>query len=446
MATTLTYGLVKPVTGDTGAVWFPAMEANITQLDAHDHNGTNSPQLSNTGIATAAAITRSKLATGTAYRVLANTSAGVISENAALTAAHVIYADANGQLAGEAALAITRGGTGQATATLAFNALSPTTTTGDIMYHNGTDDVRLAKGSDGQVLTLSAGFPSWQTNTTLNDQSYEITNLTLTATVAASALTVALKTKAGTDPAGGDVVKIGFRSATAATGTYVQRSVSAALSVVVSSGSTLGHASGTNAYIYVYAIDNAGTVELAVSSQLFDEGTRQSTTAEGGAGASDASTVIYSTTARTTIGIRLIGRLLSNQTVAGTWDVAISEISLPPFSKATTPALVIASSKTAAYTAIPTDHFIPCNASGASFTLTLPPAATLSGHILHIKKTDSDFTKVVTIDGNASETIDGATTTTLNTQYEAIRIISDGSNWHIIRHWILLNTQKCPAV
>ncbi len=41
-------------------------------------------------------------------------------------------------------LGISKGGTGQTTATLAFNALSPSTTLGDLIYHNGTDDVRLA--------------------------------------------------------------------------------------------------------------------------------------------------------------------------------------------------------------------------------------------------------------------------------------------------------------
>jgi len=32
---------------------------------------------------------------------------------------------------------------------------------GDILYHNGTSYVRLAKGSDTQVLTLASGVPSW---------------------------------------------------------------------------------------------------------------------------------------------------------------------------------------------------------------------------------------------------------------------------------------------
>jgi len=33
---------------------------------------------------------------------------------------------------------------------------------GDILYHNGTKYVRLAKGDDGQVLTLDGGIPSWE--------------------------------------------------------------------------------------------------------------------------------------------------------------------------------------------------------------------------------------------------------------------------------------------
>ena len=32
---------------------------------------------------------------------------------------------------------------------------------GDILYHNGTSYVRLAKGSDDEVLTLASGLPSW---------------------------------------------------------------------------------------------------------------------------------------------------------------------------------------------------------------------------------------------------------------------------------------------
>lgn len=42
------------------------------------------------------------------------------------------------------AIGISYGGTGQTTATAGFDALAPTTTLGDLVYHDGTDNVRLA--------------------------------------------------------------------------------------------------------------------------------------------------------------------------------------------------------------------------------------------------------------------------------------------------------------
>lgn len=94
-------------------------------------------------------------------------------------------------------------------------------------------------------------------------------------------------------------------------------------------------------------------------------------------------------------------------------------------------AALAVTSKTTTYTATTSDDVILASTSGGAWTLTLYAASGNSGKILTIKKTTNDFT-VLTIDGNSSETIDGQTTTTLNTQYESIRIICDGTNWHIL--------------
>jgi hypothetical protein len=52
---------------------------------------------------------------------------------------------------------IANGGTGQASASAAFNALSPTTTKGDIIVSaGGTGNVRLPVGTNGQVLTANS--------------------------------------------------------------------------------------------------------------------------------------------------------------------------------------------------------------------------------------------------------------------------------------------------
>jgi hypothetical protein len=72
---------------------------------------------------------------------------------------------ASGVLTNCTGLPIAGGGTGQTTATAAFDALAPTTTQGDIIYHNGTDNVRLGPGTAGQFLKTNgaAANPTWDT-------------------------------------------------------------------------------------------------------------------------------------------------------------------------------------------------------------------------------------------------------------------------------------------
>jgi hypothetical protein len=64
------------------------------------------------------------------------------------------------------AVAINRGGTGQTTASAAFNALSPITTTGDLIVGNGTNSAtRLGIGTNGYVLTSNGTTATWQAST-----------------------------------------------------------------------------------------------------------------------------------------------------------------------------------------------------------------------------------------------------------------------------------------
>lgn len=58
---------------------------------------------------------------------------------------------------------IAEGGTGQITATSAFDALAPTTTRGDLIYMGASDNLRLAKGTSGQFLKIGANDPAWAT-------------------------------------------------------------------------------------------------------------------------------------------------------------------------------------------------------------------------------------------------------------------------------------------
>lgn len=71
------------------------------------------------------------------------------------------------------------------------------------------------------------------------------------------------------------------------------------------------------------------------------------------------------------------------------------------------------------------------DASGGARTITLPAVSGISGRIYFIKKTDSS-SNAVTIDGNVSETIDGATTQDLLNQFDALTVVTDGTEWFIV--------------
>lgn len=86
---------------------------------------------------------------------------------------------------------------------------------------------------------------------------------------------------------------------------------------------------------------------------------------------------------------------------------------------------------TTTYTQTQNDGTILGNATGGAFTVTLLSAARMIGQRVTIKKTDASA-NAVTIDGNSAETIDGAATVALSTQYAFRTIQSDGSNWHVI--------------
>lgn len=227
-------------------------------------------------------------------------------------------------------LAIAKGGTGQTTASLAFNALSPMSARGDMIVGTTSGNaVRIPVGSDTQVWTMVGTFPAWATPvtgfanpmttggdsiyggasgvatrlangsagqvytssggtaaptwTTPAIQSYELNNVGFSTSVGSNVLTIALKQSDGsTDPSTGSAaVKAGFRSSTAGTGGYAERSVTSALSFTISQASSLG-LPAVASYLYFYLIDSngSGTMKLAAAQVKYDEGSLQTTVAE----------------------------------------------------------------------------------------------------------------------------------------------------------------------
>jgi hypothetical protein len=158
-------GTIQPAYGGTGLTTFTATNnalysTGATTLTAGTlpvaAGGTGNTTLTSNGVVygngtSAAGIT----AAGTTGQVLVATTSGAPSWGS------VPASGISGTVP------ILNGGTGQTSAAAAFNALSPITTTGDLIVGNGTNSAtRLGIGSTGQVLTVSGGTSVWSTPTT----------------------------------------------------------------------------------------------------------------------------------------------------------------------------------------------------------------------------------------------------------------------------------------
>jgi hypothetical protein len=103
-----------------------------------------------------------------------------------------------------------------ASPTASFDNISPLTTTGDIIYFDGTNNVRLAIGATNKLLSVVGGIPAWVTNpspTFLQVQDQAATYAIAAGT--ANALTLALSPAIG---AYADGQYISFKAAANNTG------------------------------------------------------------------------------------------------------------------------------------------------------------------------------------------------------------------------------------
>ena len=67
-----------------------------------------------------------------------------------------------------------------------------------------------------------------------------------------------------------------------------------------------------------------------------------------------------------------------------------------------------------------------CETGAGAYSVTLPPAPLASGVSYTIKRIG---TNTITLDGDGAETVDGSATLALGTQYDAVTIRSDGTEW-----------------
>lgn len=230
--------------------------------------------------------------------------------------------------AGSAGQVLTSQGGGTSDMTWTSALSNPMTTLGDIIVGGASGTpARKAVGANGTVLMPNSSDASALTYV----QDPAVKNLGVTTSVASNALTITVTDAGGNTPSSTSPVVIPFNSVTGGGtgGKYAVAQVTATLTITVPSGATLGHTSGVNQYIWVYALNNSGTAELAVSGiDYFDDGFQYTTTTIS-AGATSGST-LYSTTGRSSVNIRLLARIKISESTAGTWATAAADVSLLP--------------------------------------------------------------------------------------------------------------------
>jgi hypothetical protein len=214
------------------------------------------------------------------------------------------------------------------------NVTGPGSSTGGHLatFVDGTGKLLADGGTAGSIANLSALTAQYLAASAVMF-GVNMINGTIVASVGGSALTFAVKTLAGNDPNANDPVWFVFRDATLANGDYSVIAVTAALSTTVPSGSTLGTSNATPFKLWLAAVNDAGTVSLAVIN-CFNTATNNiyplsaggvvTVTAYGG----DANSVatFYGIAGHTNVPYSVLGYASyetgSTLATAGTWSAA----------------------------------------------------------------------------------------------------------------------------
>ena len=181
-------------------------------------------------------------------------------------------------------LGISSGGTGQTTAVTAFDALAPTTTLGDLIYNNGTSNVRLPIGTAGQVLTVVTGEPTWETPPPTGVTSFQTSLSGLTPSVATTGA-VTLAGTLGMSSGGTGLSTLGtanqFLSMNAGATALEYKTISAGTGISVTPGvgvltiantgvTSVGFSDLSTAPIYTVSgspVTTTGTLSITLASQ-----------------------------------------------------------------------------------------------------------------------------------------------------------------------------------
>jgi hypothetical protein len=258
-------------------------------------------------------------------------------------------------------------------ATAAADAATATTQAG-----TATTQAGIATSEAGTATTQAATATAAAATATSASRGLNIINGYIKESHAASAVTFAVKTLANADPSAGDPVVFVFPTSGGSVATV---SVTAALSLTISSGSLMGASNTVPFKLWLVAFNDGGTVRIGAINCL--SGTSiyplgqypfASSTTEGGAGGADNAQVFYTGTGVTTKAYSILGYATysTGLTTAGTWDASPDRMVLYQAGMKL-PGDVVQTAGTATgavatgTTVIPQDDTIPQNTEGDQY-------------------------------------------------------------------------------
>jgi hypothetical protein len=431
--------------------------ANVTGTVAVANGGTGlttTPANGALDIGNGTGFTRTTL-TGTASQVAVTNASGSIT----LSLPSTINVNTSGSAASlSSTLAIASGGTGQTTASAAFNALSPVTSTGDLIIGNGVNSAtRLAIGTNGYVLTSNGTTATWSASTG-GVTSFQTSLSGLTPNTASTgAVTLAGTLGISSGGSGQTTAQLAMNAFAGAVtsgsylrgnGTNVVMSTIQAADVPTLNQNTTGTATyATNiangANLQIPYNTGSGATSFIAAPTIASTYLQYNGTGFAWASAAGLGTVTSVALALPSIFTVSGSPVTTSGTLTGTLNTQSANLIFagPSSGASATPtfrSLVSAdipnpalTTKTTTYTITTTDGTILCDATSAAFTVTLPTAVSATGKTYIVKKTDSSA-NAVTIATTSSQTIDTISTQTLGIQSAWLVIQSDGSNWQIV--------------
>lgn len=199
----------------------------------------------------------------------------------------------------------------------------PTSLTTRIRAHQslgGSNTIVLPNGAassaDSYLSEDGSGNWSWKLNLYNANEKQNI-SVVCTVDVGNSTMTFTLADRSGNALSSTNQARISFQSG-ATPGAIVTRTISSNISVTTVNTATLGLVASTAKQIFCYAIDNAGTVELAVSCLPLQEGNSTINTTAMSTSA-DLANVVYSTTARTGVYWAPLAKAIFTLSSPGAW-------------------------------------------------------------------------------------------------------------------------------